>query len=88
MNIYVLKILFDINNNYNGIDDVEVHCFTTLEKAQEEMKKKYAEYKNIFIEEYGCEEGDFEENNIDELSFIVGDCSDYYSGKIEKLEIK
>lgn len=86
MKVWVLTVLNDINNNYQGIDDVETYLFVTHSKAVCALVNRSTSaittLKNIAKCEY--EDLDIQE---EEHFFHVNNGQDYITCKIEEKEV-
>lgn len=85
MKLYTLKTLKDLGNNYQGLEDVKIYNFTTLEKAQLKMKEEMKKAKEFFLTEY-CGEEDINEE-LQDMYFCIDDGEDYIHGEIVETEL-
>ena len=86
MTIYVLKINCDYDNSYHGLDDIELECFTTYEKAQEKFEEVLELIKYNFIAD-GNKEDELCITFKSDREFNIDNGKDYFSARIEKHQV-
>lgn len=85
MKLYTLKTMRDLGHNYQGLGDVKIFNFTTLEKAQLKMQEEMKKAKEMFLSEY-CTEEDINEE-LQDMYFCVDDGEDLVHGEIVETEL-
>lgn len=85
--MFVVQILNDINNNYNGLKDTKIHLFNNFEDAQYNLLKKYEKikFKHFLSKDNPLETDVFQINNLPNDSmayFELSDGNDYFSGRV------
>lgn len=86
MKVWTVKVLNDIQNNYQGIDDIEVYVFDTRSKAIAALVNRSLRAINFMIEAY---HNTMEDLEIEERNgfFHVNDQNNYITIKIEEKEV-
>lgn len=87
--MYIVKILNDIENNYQGIDDVEVYVCSTYRKAINKLSDIFESKVKYFKDEYNLSinDEDLDSEIIADSQFSIHNNRDYFSGKIEEKEV-
>lgn len=89
MSIYLVKVLNDVSNNYQGIDDIEVYPCSTYDKAIDKLHNIFEEKIKYFEEEYNLslKEGDLDYEIADGKHFCIHNDRDFFSGQIVEKEV-
>lgn len=86
MKVWILKVLNDIHNNYQGIDDIEVYTFDTYSKAASAIVNRGVEAIKDLKKFAHC---DYEDLEIEERKdfFHANNGNDYITCQIEEQEV-
>lgn len=88
MKVYIVKIFNDIENNYQGIDDVDLTPCKDIETAKTVLSNELDDTLKYFKERYKQDIENLEYNYPDNhLSFSVNNDKDYITGAIEEKEV-
>ena len=88
MKVWTVKILNDIEGNYQGIDDTEITVCKDKEKAISVLSDEIKDTLDFFKRKYheNVEDLDYDYPE-DHLSFHINNGKDYISGVIEEKEV-
>lgn len=86
MKVWILKVLNDISNNYQGIDDIEVYVYENRARAITSFINRNLNAISFLTEISKCsaEDLDIEESKN---FFHVNDGNNYITCKLEEKEI-
>lgn len=87
MSVYIVKVLNDIQNNYQGVDDIEIYVYDKKVKALMCLMNRALGAINFMVENCHCSIDDLDIIQEDNL-FHVNDQNNYITIKIEEKEVQ
>lgn len=89
MKVYVVQILNDIHNCYEGLNDTEIYVYDDIKKAIKKFNESFEEKAKYFenVYEMDLNDEEIEYSVTADIQFFIHNNQDYFHGRIIEQEV-